>query len=82
MTGYFLPQFHKPSTCEACGETFSCGAARGGCWCEEIELSEAARAELRAAYQGCLCRVCLENFAKGEKNNGEKKEQVSTGTAH
>ncbi|HEV7375146.1 MAG TPA: cysteine-rich CWC family protein [Pyrinomonadaceae bacterium] len=77
-----LPQFRKPSTCEACGEVFTCGATLQACWCAEINLSETTRAELRSRYQDCLCRACLENFAKGEKNNGEKEEQVSTGTAY
>lgn len=77
-----LPQFRKPSTCEACGEVFTCGATLLVCWCAEINLSEATRAHLRSRYQNCLCRACLENFAKGEKNNGEKEEQVSTGTAY
>ena len=65
-----LPQYHKPSVCEACGETFICGATDSGCWCQEVELSEAAREKLRARYQGCLCRVCLENIAEGENKNG------------
>ena len=80
--GVILPQYRKPSTCEACGEQFACGATSSSCWCQEIKLSEAARAELRARYQRCLCRACLENYAEVEKNNGEKEEQVSTGAAH
>jgi hypothetical protein len=46
--------------CEACGQTFTCGAALGSCWCSEVELSDSARAELRARYEKCLCRACLE----------------------
>lgn len=65
-----------------CGNTFGCGATLGGCWCAEINLSDAARVELRARYQGCLCPICLEGFANSEKNNDEKEEQVSTGTAY
>jgi hypothetical protein len=80
-TGKSLPQFRKPSTCEACGEVFTCGATLSGCWCAEINLSDEARSLLRSRYQSCLCRACLENFAEGEKNNGEKEEQVSTGAA-
>ena len=52
-----------PSTCEACGQPFACGATLAGCWCAEIELSAAARAEIGARYQSCLCRACLESFA-------------------
>jgi hypothetical protein len=77
-----LPQYREPSVCEACNEQFICGAELSGCWCQEIKLSEAARAELRTRYQRCLCRACLENHAESENNNGEKEEQVSTGTAH
>jgi Cysteine-rich CWC len=77
-----LPQYREPSVCEACGATFSCGATLSGCWCQEVKLKESARAELRALYQSCLCRACLENYAEVEKNNGEKEEQVSTGAAH
>jgi hypothetical protein len=78
-----LPQFAAPSVCEACGGAFTCGASSpAGCWCQEIELSEAARAELRARYERCLCRACLENYAGGERTDGEKAEQVLTGKAH
>jgi hypothetical protein len=52
-----------PATCEACGESFACGANTGGCWCGEIKLSDAVREELRAKYQRCLCRACLEKLA-------------------
>jgi len=68
LTGYILPQFREPSTCEACGEMFTCGATLAGCWCAEIKLSEATRAELRSRYQSCLCRSCLESFAESEGN--------------
>ena len=54
--------------CEACGEMFTCGATLAGCWCAEIKLSEATRAELRSRYQSCLCRSCLESFAESEGN--------------
>jgi hypothetical protein len=54
------------TTCEACGEPFTCGAALGACWCAEVELSDSARAELRARYKTCLCRACLEKLAGSE----------------
>lgn len=82
LTERALPQFREPSVCEACGETFVCGASGSSCWCQEIKLSEAAQIELRARYERCLCRACLENYAEVEKKNGEKEEQVSTGAAH
>jgi len=51
------------STCESCGEEFKCGASLAGCWCSEVKLDEAARAELRERFRRCLCRACLESFA-------------------
>jgi hypothetical protein len=45
--------------CEACGEEFACGATLKGCWCSEVTLSEATRAELRSQFSGCLCEKCL-----------------------
>lgn len=51
------------STCEACGNAFECGASLRGCWCAEIKLSDAQRAQMRSRYKGCLCRECLERFA-------------------
>jgi hypothetical protein len=66
LTGYILPQFREPSICEACGERFVCGASLAGCWCAEIKLSAETRAELSKRYKHCLCRACLEAFAKTE----------------
>ncbi|PYS77433.1 MAG: hypothetical protein DMF67_02120 [Acidobacteria bacterium] len=66
------PSLREPDACEACGQSFACGAAVAGCWCGEIKLSEEQRAELRARYQGCLCRACLERFAAGEEKTRMK----------
>jgi hypothetical protein len=82
VAGLILPQYREPSICEACGELFTCGATLSGCWCQEIKLSEAVRTELRSRYDRCLCRTCLEGFAKGERNDGEKEEPLSTRTAY
>jgi len=60
------PSLRGPSVCESCGAEFVCGATLAGCWCSEIKLSEEARAELRARYQRCLCRACLERYAADE----------------
>jgi hypothetical protein len=54
------PRWRPPSTCEACGGAFTCGATLGGCWCREVEVSAGTRAELRERYSRCLCRPCLE----------------------
>ena len=75
-----LPLLTNQAICGACGTQFSCGAALGSCWCAEIELSDAARNELGAGFSGCLCRVCLEGFAKSGMTNDEKEQQVLTGT--
>jgi len=49
--------------CPACGERFACAASLRGCWCAEVKLTDAVRAELRARYSGCLCRTCLQKYA-------------------
>jgi hypothetical protein len=78
-----LPLYLEPAICEACGETFNCGAKGVGvCWCAEIELSDAVRSVLQSRYRSCLCRACLENYAEEEKDDGKKEKQVSTGAAH
>ncbi|MBA3763605.1 MAG: cysteine-rich CWC family protein [Chthoniobacterales bacterium] len=38
-----------------------------GCWCSEVKLSERLRSTLRARYQSCLCRSCLEKFAEADE---------------
>jgi hypothetical protein len=45
--------------CEACGETFACGAPEAGCWCEAVKLTSEAAAQLRARHADCLCPRCL-----------------------
>jgi hypothetical protein len=63
----------EPSICEACGATFSCGAHLStSCWCAEVKLGEAARTEMRASSERCLCRACLERFAEHEKGAVEE----------
>lgn len=51
-------------TCPACGRRFACGVSLRGCWCSEIKLTDAVRAELKRRYTGCLCRSCLERVAE------------------
>jgi hypothetical protein len=69
------PSLRGPSACESCGAEFACGATLAGCWCSEIKLSEETRAELRARYQRCLCRACLERFAAGEDESAGRAKQ-------
>jgi hypothetical protein len=64
LLGIFSSQWRAQETCAACGEEFVCGATLAGCWCSEVKLSETTRAELKERYKGCLCRACLEKFAK------------------
>lgn len=58
----------RERVCEACGNEFSCGANLRGCWCSEINLSEATRAELKGLYRDCLCRECLEKVSAKESS--------------
>ena len=57
----------RERVCESCGQEFSCGASLRGCWCGEINLSDASRSELQQLYKDCLCRECLEKVAAKEK---------------
>jgi hypothetical protein len=59
--------------CEACGKEFGCGASLAGCWCSDVKLSDAARAELGTRYKRCLCPNCLEQIASGERNKDEEQ---------
>ena len=52
--------FEEPSSCEACGSSFTCGASLTGCWCWKVKLTDEDRARLRSSYSKCLCPACLE----------------------
>ena len=58
-----MPNLSREMVCEACGQSFSCGAGLSGCWCAEIKLSDEARAEMKSRYRDCLCRGCLERIS-------------------
>lgn len=58
-------RWREPSTCEACGNQFNCGATLAGCWCSEVKLNAQQRAELRDCYRSCLCSECLRSIAVG-----------------
>jgi hypothetical protein len=53
-----------PSTCEACGASFTCGASTSACWCSSVKVSENVRADLQTRYDQCLCPACLERAAQ------------------
>lgn len=73
LAGLFSERWREPSTCEACGQAFQCGAKLTGCWCAAIELSEETRAALRAKYRGCLCKECLEGCASSNSGTPDSK---------
>ena len=66
LTGLVTTKWRDPQPCEACGEPFVCGATLAGCWCTEVKLAAETRTRLRARYERCLCRACLERCAKAE----------------
>jgi hypothetical protein len=53
----------RQKICEACGATFTCCA--GACWCDDVNVDGATRAELRRRYTDCLCPACLKAAADG-----------------
>lgn len=57
------PVVKKPGTCESCGQPFACELSLSGCWCSKVRLTDAARAEIRSKYVGCLCPACLKQYA-------------------
>jgi hypothetical protein len=74
LTEFILPSRRPPRECEACGQSFVCGASLTGCWCFGYKLSADTRQQLRARYQNCLCRDCLTGFADGK---GSDSSEVS-----
>jgi hypothetical protein len=63
LTEFLRPKQRPPRTCEACGQSFQCGASLTGCWCMHIKLSPEVKQKLRAQYQDCLCPQCLQEAA-------------------
>ena len=61
--GYVSLRWKEPSTCEGCGDQFTCGATLTGCWCMHVKVTADARANLRARYRHCVCRACLDREA-------------------
>ena len=71
---WFRLKGRKQETCEGCGKAFVCGATLAGCWCAEVKLTDEQRTELKAKYQRCLCRECLEEFAREGRIAESRKE--------
>jgi len=44
-------------TCPRCKATFECQS--NGCWCNNIQLSDAKLKWLKLHYENCLCPACL-----------------------
>jgi Cysteine-rich CWC len=57
-----FPDKRALRVCEACGNSFRCGASIKGCWCFQVKLRPGAREELRGKYKNCLCSSCLAPF--------------------
>jgi len=57
----------RQKVCEACGNEFSCGASLRGCWCNEIDLNDETRVDLKSQYRDCLCRDCLSSLSRASK---------------
>lgn len=67
--GIFSEKYKDPSVCESCGEEYICGATVKGCWCMKLDVSDEARAEMKAKYKKCLCPNCLEAYSSGSKED-------------
>ncbi|HYE72893.1 MAG TPA: cysteine-rich CWC family protein [Blastocatellia bacterium] len=78
LTEFILPSKRAPRECEACGQTFDCGASIKGCWCFSIKLSAEVRQELRGRYKDCLCRKCLMQFSRSQSPDIEKEPGKDT----
>jgi hypothetical protein len=78
LAGLFSLRWRKPVACERCSQMFTCGATLTGCWCTEIKLGAATRAEMRMQYKHCLCRACLESFAEKEQSSQKSSLEVKT----
>ena len=63
VLGVFSDKYRDPSVCEACGDEFICGATITGCWCTNIKVTDAARAEMKEKFQRCLCPKCLGSYS-------------------
>jgi hypothetical protein len=76
LAGIVSSSCREAETCEACGNSFTCGATLAGCWCMEVKLSERLRAQLRTRYQHCVCRNCLEQFAAADQEGANVEDAI------
>lgn len=61
--GLISEKYKEPSTCESCGNDFTCGATIKGCWCMNVKLTDENREELKSKFKNCLCQNCLEKLS-------------------
>ena len=52
----------RKKRCAACGAAFDCFA--GGCWCDDVPLTDEMRGSLQKEFADCLCAACLRDRAR------------------
>jgi len=53
--------------CESCGASFGCCAERiASCWCANVNIPDAVRADLKAKFSECICPECLAKYTQQE----------------
>ncbi len=62
-SGLISEKYKEFSTCESCGNEFTCGATSKDCWCFNVKISEENRKELKSTFENCLCQNCLEKLS-------------------
>ena len=60
--------------CQSCGRMFGCCA--GGCWCDDVPLTDAVRAELCERYEDCLCPTCLRNVVSTPESDRSRSGPI------
>lgn len=64
LSGLISKKYKESSTCESCGDEFTCGATLKGCWCFSVKISEDSRKELKSKFKNCLCQNCLKKISQ------------------
>lgn len=61
--------------CPRCGGGFHCGVNDDApCPCAALQLDEAALADLRLRYDGCLCLACLREVGAAHQTLAQAPE--------
>jgi hypothetical protein len=53
--------------CSKCERDFLCISEKGGCWCENLNVSSETLKILSECFSSCLCPVCLSAYSKTEE---------------